>query len=61
MIKNKLKLYQLNQLSKTKINKGFTLIELLIVILITGVMPAIVMPWLLDNYDLHKQQVHSDG
>jgi prepilin-type N-terminal cleavage/methylation domain-containing protein len=60
MRKNKLKTYQANQLSK-KISKGFTLIELLIVILITGVMPAIVMPWFLYNYDLHKQQVHSDS
>ncbi len=61
MIKNKLETYQANQLSKKNINKGFTLIELLIVILITGVMPAIVMPWFLYNYDLQKQQVHSDS
>lgn len=55
-MKKKLNTSYLQGLVKKTANKGFTLTELLVVIVITGVMPAIVMPFLLNHYDLRQQQ-----
>jgi competence protein ComGC len=40
-----------------KSNRGFSITELLIVILMTGFMPAIFMPWFLNYYDSHPNQI----
>lgn len=39
------------------LNKGFSLSELLIVILITGIIPAAIVPCLVFHYQLHEQQI----
>lgn len=44
---------------KKNINRGFTLRELIIVITVTGAIPAVVMPWCLNHYDLLQQQTIS--
>ena len=41
---------------KKNITRGFTLSELMIVIVVTGFIPAVVMPWYLNHYDLRPQQ-----
>lgn len=56
-MKNKLKCVYLKHLLKKTINKGFTQTELLFVIVMTGVMPAIIMPCVLDHYNLQQTQV----
>lgn len=40
--------HYLKPLARQNLKRGFTLTELLIVIVITGITPAIVMPWLLE-------------
>lgn len=44
-------------LRKQNLNKGFTLTELLLVILITGVIPAAIAPYLVSHYQLHEQPI----
>lgn len=44
---------------KKNINTGFTLSELMIVIIVTGFIPAVVMPWYLNHYDVRRQQTVS--
>ena len=45
---------------KQNLNRGFSLSELLIVILITGIIPAAIAPYLVSHYQLHEQQISLD-
>lgn len=56
-MKNKLNCVYLKHLLKKTINKGFTRTELLFVIVMTGVMPAIIMPCVLHHHNLQQTQV----
>ncbi len=47
----------LQSVMKKNEKKGFTLIELLVVIVITGILPAITITFLLKHYDLRQRQV----
>lgn len=56
-MKTKVNPSYLQSLSKENENKGFTLTELLIVIVITGIIPAIVMPLFLNHYNFDQAQI----
>lgn len=47
----------LKQFLKKNLNRGFSLTELLLVIVMTGVMPAIIMPYVLHHANLHEAQI----
>lgn len=56
-MKTKLHPESLKPWLKNKSNRGFSITELLIVILMTGLIPAIVMPWFLKYYDSYPNQI----
>ena len=56
IMKNKLHYSYLKPWFKKNLTRGFTLSELMIVIVVTGFLPAVVMPWYLNHYDLLQQQ-----
>lgn len=55
-MKNNLYYSYLKPWCKKNLTRGFTLSELMIVIVVTGLLPAVVMPWYLNHYDLRPQQ-----
>ncbi len=57
-MKNKLKCVYLKHLFNKNLNRGFTRTELLLVIVMTGFMPALIMPCILHHHDLHKTQIY---
>ncbi len=56
-MKSKLKYSYSQILNNKKRITGFSLTELLFVLVITGVIPAVVMPLLLHHYEVHQQQL----
>lgn len=44
-------------LTEKNFNRGFTFTQLLIVIAITGVMPAVFMPWLIHRVALPEYRI----